>query len=656
MNAAPDRRDFEAAMAAPPPAPVAAAELISVLWRWRWGVAGAGAAAFALAAMVLALQPSRYVAQAEILLEGRMHRVVDLASVTPEAPMDAQAVQSEIRLVQSQQLLARVARALDLSADPEFGGAELDPAAAVTPFPARAIAEARGAARTLAERLLGWRPPPEPAPPSAREAELRAVAALRRRLEVRQQDLSRVIAVRVRADDPDKAALLANAIADQYIVDQLEAKFEATERAARWLAERLTDLSARLEEAEAAAEAQRARMAADPAGALAATRRRMGDLAAALSVAEAAPGGPDPARTAALRQAIGLLEAEAEAQGRGDIVLRQLDREAEALAALHRAFLARLGETHAQIGLERPDARLIAEAAPPLQPSDPNARLILAFALAGGLALGGAGAFLRESLGGVHHSAAAAERDTGLPVLAALPPPEPRGADPVEAVRRKPGSRLAEAVRDLRAGALRGAEGPLTLAVVSAGEGEGRSALAAQIAESCARLGRRTLLVDGDLRAPAQAVRYGLEGEAGLGALLAGTATLDEVLWIDPDSGLTVLPAQPVAAAEADLLAGPALAGVLAALRGRFEVTVIDTPPLLAAADARLIAAQADRCVVALRWGRTGREDLHGALRLLAEAGAVPIGLALTDAPRRASSRPGRRAVGPGRWGDGFDA
>jgi capsular exopolysaccharide synthesis family protein len=464
------------------------------------------------------------------------------------------------------------------------------------------------------------------------------VAALRRALTVSQQGESRVIAVRVESEDAAKAALLANAVADRYLVDQLQAKFEATERAAVFLTDRLGEVSARLEAAEAAAEAARDGAAAGP-GAPGAIRRRMAETAAALAGAE----GP---RAAALREALAALEREAEAQARAEIALRQAEREVEALSALHEAILARLKETRAQAGLERPDARLIAEAAPPLEPSAANARLVLALALAAGLGFGAAGAFVLESAGGVHHSAEAAERETGLPVLAALP----RARDAAARARGRPASRLAEAVRELRAGVLAGAEGPLTVAVLSPGAGEGKSSLAAMLAESCARLGRRTLLVDADLRNPSQAGRYGLSGEEDLGALLEGTALPEEVIWEDPATGLSVLPAQPAPARRAELLAGPAFPAALAGLRARFEVIVIDTPPLLAVADARLAAAAADRSVLALRWGRTTRAEVRAALRTLGEAGARVAGLALTATPAGGDPRPGRDGRG-GRYG-----
>ncbi|MEM6441779.1 MAG: Wzz/FepE/Etk N-terminal domain-containing protein [Pseudomonadota bacterium] len=278
MNAAADPDVFEAAVEAGPPPPVALAELASALWRRKGLILACGAAALLLAGAVLSRLPDRYVAQAEVLLEARAPRVVEFDQVLPAAPFDAQAVQSEIRLIQSQQLLSRVARKLRLAEVEEFSGRTAGAA-----LPARLSAGLRERARELARTWLGWTPAAAPAP-APDQADRRAVAELRRRLDVRQQDLSRVIAVRMTSADAATAALLANAVADQYIVDQLEAKFEATERAAAWLTERLTGISARLERAEAEAEALRARLAADPASA----RSKRAEMPVSLSVSQAA--------------------------------------------------------------------------------------------------------------------------------------------------------------------------------------------------------------------------------------------------------------------------------------------------------------------------------------------------------------------------------
>src|SRR6056297_2601241 len=459
MTAPLDHRAFEAPALAGPPPPIAAAELLSALRR-RWAVVAlSGLLALGLAAAALSRLPERYVAQAELMLESRAPRLA-FDAVLPEPALDAQAVASEIRLVQSQRLLAEVVRTLRLTEDAAFGAAR-------SPGTATRL---RAAAEAWARARLGWAPPAPPPPETARGRELRAVAALRRALSVSRQGESRVIAVQVESEDAATAALLANAVADRYVVDQLQAKFEATERAAVFLTDRLGEVSARLEAAEAAA---------GPAGAQGAIRRRMAETAAALA-------GAEGRRAAALRGAMAALEREAGSQARTEIALRQAEREVAALSSLHEAILARLKETRVQAGLERPDARLIAEAAPPQEPAAANARLVLALSLAAGLAFGASAAFVLESAGGVHHSAEAAERESGLPVLAALP----RARDPVAQARSRPASRLAEAVRELRAGVLAGVEGPVTIAVLSPGPGEGKSSLAAMLAESCARRGR----------------------------------------------------------------------------------------------------------------------------------------------------------------------
>jgi capsular exopolysaccharide synthesis family protein len=301
---------------------------------------------------------------------------------------------------------------------------------------------------------------------------------------------------------------------------------------------------------------------------------------------------------------------------------------------------------------------MVAEAAVPLSPSGADARLVIGFALAGGLALGGAVGFLRESADGVHHSREHAEREAGLPVLAALPRTGRWRRDPAAEARARPGAPAAEAARDLRAALLAGAEGPLALAVVSPGPGEGRSTLAALLAESCAQLGRRTLLLDADIRDPDQARRYGLAGAPDLVSVLEGQATLDEALWREPETGLTVLPSDPAPAAHADLLAGPGFGALLERLRARFEIVVIDTPPLLSVVDGRLIAAAADGAAAALRWGETRRSDLRAGLRLLEDAQAPVRGLVLTGAPRRAAPRPARAPAGGryGRFSEHFEA
>ena len=170
MTAPFDPRAFEGAAPAGAPPPLAVAELLSALRR-RWTlVALAGLLAAAAAAGLLARAPERWTATAEVLLEAAAPRIAPFDAVIPTGEIDAQAVTSEMRVIQSQTLLTRVARHLRLAEDPGFG----------VPAPPGRLDAWRAAARGWAERALGWAPPAPPPEDTARARELRAVAFVRR--------------------------------------------------------------------------------------------------------------------------------------------------------------------------------------------------------------------------------------------------------------------------------------------------------------------------------------------------------------------------------------------------------------------------------------------------------------------------------------------
>ena len=216
----------------------------------------------------------------------------------------------------------------------------------------------------------------------------------------------------------------------------------------------------------------------------------------------------------------------------------------------------------------------------------------------------------------------------------------------LEAARREP-------LRDAPRG---GAQG-LAVAVTGASRGAGASSVAALLAESLARMGRTVCLVDADLRAPAQAARYGLEAETELLAVLDGEAPLDDSLWPVDMPGLTVLPAAPAPPSRGEVLAEAGIDDLIDALRARFDVVVIDAPAPSSAADGRLLAGLADATVLTMRWGRTGRAQARAAMAALESAGANPAAIALTDA-RGAASPPVSAWSGRGakyaRFAEGF--
>jgi protein-tyrosine kinase len=136
------------------------------------------------------------------------------------------------------------------------------------------------------------------------------------------------------------------------------------------------------------------------------------------------------------------------------------------------------------------------------------------------------------------------------------------------------------------------------LAVVSPGSGEGRSYITANLAVLFSQLGKRTLVIDADLRRPRQHRIFGLPGRQGLSAVLAGRAGWDAVSEIKALPGLWVLPAGATPPNPQELLARPGFGKLIQALRSSYEVILVDTPAAGNWADANTIAARAGAALV----------------------------------------------------------
>ncbi|MET0423598.1 MAG: polysaccharide biosynthesis tyrosine autokinase, partial [Actinoplanes sp.] len=252
-----------------------------------------------------------------------------------------------------------------------------------------------------------------------------------------------------------------------------------------------------------------------------------------------------------------------------------------------------------------------------------------ALAIAVGLILGAALAVVREVTDGSVRSSAQLEALTAAPVLAVIP------AD--RAARRRSGpfisdsrSPRTEALRRLRTNVQYAdrANPVKTLAVTSAMPGEGRSATACGLAILFAEAGQRVLIVDAELRAPRLAAFLGREGSAGLTTVLLGAASLDQVLqpW---GSGLWLLSSGHRPPNPSELLGSQRMAELLDELRGRFDMVIVDAPPLLPVADGAVLAARVDGALLLVDATRTKERHLVESLGRLRMAGADVLGTVL---------------------------
>ncbi len=171
------------------------------------------------------------------------------------------------------------------------------------------------------------------------------------------------------------------------------------------------------------------------------------------------------------------------------------------------------------------------------------------------------------------------------------------------------------------------------LVVTSSVPGEGKSTTAVNTAIAMASAGQRVLLIDGDLRRPQVATMLGLEGSTGLTTALVGQVGLDEVIQLHSQSGLHVLTAGRLPPNPAELLQSKAMTDVLATVRARFDVVIIDSPPLLPVTDAAVMAAQTDGAVVVVRYGKTTKDQLSNAVDRLHAVDSAPLGVILNMVP-----------------------
>ena len=185
------------------------------------------------------------------------------------------------------------------------------------------------------------------------------------------------------------------------------------------------------------------------------------------------------------------------------------------------------------------------------------------------------------------------------------------GLETIELVPKDhPRLSVSEAYRSLRTALLlSSAEELEVVAVTSPGSGEGKTATSTNLAVVMAQLGRRVLLIDGDLRKPRIHEVFGVSNRTGLVNVLAGGEDPSQVLRQTEVSHLSVIPSGPVPPNPSELLASDRMRELLERARSRFDFVVIDTPPVLAVTDSTVIGAAADGVVLCLSAGKVLRED-----------------------------------------------
>ena len=343
------------------------------------------------------------------------------------------------------------------------------------------------------------------------------------------------------------------------------------------------------------------------------------------------------ARRDSLQQTLNRLTTEVGSLSKVESQLSALEREAEANRQLFETFLSRSKETTIQEKLQQPDARIISEAQAPFAPAFPPKRAILFGSLVASLLLGLSLVLLFELVDKSFRTVKQLEAKTGLQAIGIVPQLSEKlakGQAPYDYLVSNPESRYGEALRLLHANLLwarSGPKRPRSILVTSAVPGEGKTSTTLALARRAAFLNQKVLIVDGDLRNPSAAKGLGLASTPGLSEVLAGESTLEEALQLDEPSGAAFLGTGTVKYDPVSLVQSRAMRKFMEEACQKFDLVIIDTSPVLAVTEPRILARMVDRNVFVVRWGKTPRPLALEALKQLMEFGVMIDGLVLSQ-------------------------
>ena len=341
-----------------------------------------------------------------------------------------------------------------------------------------------------------------------------------------------------------------------------------------------------------------------------------------------------------------------------------LKREVDTNKQLYEGLLQRLKEAGVSAGMNASNIRVVDAAVPPTRPIRPRPFLNLGLALLLGLGCGIGTAFLQEHLDNTLKNSDDIERILHVPALALIPSRESlnhgnggvyglpektasEGDGRVTSIEKHPGkawiridgngtqhSALSEAFRGLRTSVLLSAADrpPRSLTFVSAEPGEGKTTVASNLSISLAQLGKRVLLIDGDMRRPCVHKLFNIEDRSGgLVNFLTGEEGWNHLVRPTGVTNLDCLICGPVPPNPSELLSSDRMQRLILEAMVDYQFVLIDAPPLLNVTDGRILATMVDGTILVVRGGFTPQELAQQARFHVRDVGAHLIGVVLND-------------------------
>jgi polysaccharide biosynthesis transport protein len=342
--------------------------------------------------------------------------------------------------------------------------------------------------------------------------------------------------------------------------------------------------------------------------------------------------------------------SQADTANNASVILQELESNASTYHALYESFLQRYTGAVQQDSYPLAETRLISSASALSTKVKPKPLLVLGVSFMGGLALGVGVGLLRDLMDRVFRTNTQVESLLQIPCISVVPfvkRPQlrrkklfakasaertvARDASMFWRVIESPSPIFAEAIRSIKLGIhYRGKGCNTVIGFTSALPNEGKSTIAAAVAQLTAKVGGRVIIVDCDLRIPSLSRSWAPNATRGITDVISGARSLEETIWKDPETNLFFLPAMQIAPLFAnEVLLSEALKSLIDRLRVSFDYVIVDLPPLVPITDARAAVHLVDCIILVVEWGRTRIDVVRHALNTAPDLRQVIIGTAL---------------------------
>jgi polysaccharide biosynthesis transport protein len=334
-----------------------------------------------------------------------------------------------------------------------------------------------------------------------------------------------------------------------------------------------------------------------------------------------------------LQGALDSQKAEALGLNRKGIEYGVLTRDVESNKQIYESLMQRTKETGISGDLRASNLRVVDPAEVPRGAISPSLQrdLLVSFATSFGLAIGLA--FLFEQFDNRIRTPEEMKAQIGVPFLGLVPSVKSKeNTNPLVSNGASPN--FIEAIKTVRTNVLFSSaeEGLKSLVVTSAGPGEGKSIVAANLALSLAQAGQRVLLIDADMRRPRVHEIFDMPQEPGLSNVLTANARVTETIRKSDTHGLWILSSGHIPPNPAELIGSRRYLDLIASLEDHFDWAIIDTPPVLAVADSTIAANEASGVLFVVGADKTSRQAARVAIEQLSAAKGHLIGAVLNNA------------------------